>query len=875
MAMNRFVYAFAVLSISVASSAQSGRQLSRRELHSRQQQWFRQQRVTPQGYLPSGLRWKALQQLDQMMQAEESLQLTGAAVIPATPWRSIGPSSTNGFWGKATGRVFSLLVDPRNSSVVYAGTHGGGVWKSQNGGSTWLPLTDKQASLGAQSLAFDPNNPDIIYVGTGVDYGGGILKSTDGGSTWTNYPGPFVGPFGADPIFGGSAKINSIAVNPADSNILLAGTYPEFQSKPGVFRSTDGGKTWANVLSGTPGHNVAFDPTDGSIAYAALCGQFAGKGIYKSSDAGQTWSLVTGTTPHTLPSSSVIADCQILVQPSNNSMLFVPIKFNDGTRGLFKSIDTGLNWTRLPDPPETDVFYTSPSDPNVMFAGGFDLHRSLDGGQTWADISSGANGVVLHPDQHSYAFSADATKLYVGNDGGISSTTSISASTVNWANLNSSLADELFYPGISIEAANKNIGFGGSQDNGTQRYSGTLAWNTVECGDGGESAIDPKNPQNVYIACIFSDVKKSTTGGLAFGSFSEANTGIDTSDRAGFIAPLVMDPVNAQRLYFGTYRVYQTTNGAASWTAISPDLTSGGTLTTIAVSPNNANVVYSGSTDSNVWVSSNALLGGAATWAPRSSGLPLRYITQIVVDPRNSQTAYVTFSGFSGFNDSLGHVFKTTNGGSSWKDISGSLPNVPVNSVVVDPVLANTLYIATDIGTFRTGNSGSSWSPLMNGLPKAIANFLTLHKSSRTLRAATYGRSLFDAHLPIADLAITMTESPNPIPHGTNFDYTIRVTNNGPDSAGSVIITDSVPLGSTFVAVTSSVGTCTHPSAGGTGTVSCAAGNLLKGASVNVTLTLHDTAAAGSAVTNTAKASSTTPDPNLKNNSSMVKTNVN
>jgi uncharacterized repeat protein (TIGR01451 family) len=218
---------------------------------------------------------------------------------------------------------------------------------------------------------------------------------------------------------------------------------------------------------------------------------------------------------------------------------------------------------------------------------------------------------------------------------------------------------------------------------------------------------------------------------------------------------------------------------------------------------------------------------------------------------------------------------KIENRGSSWKDISGNLPNIPVNSIVVDPVLANTLYTATDVGAFWTQNGGASWSTLMNGLPKAIATFLQLHNPSRTLRAATYGRSLFDAHLPIADLALAMIESPSPIPHGAYFSYTIRVTNKGPDLAGNATITDTVPTGTTFVSVVPSVGTCTHPAVGGTGIVSCKAGSLLKGASATVTLILHDTAAAGSTVTDSAKGSSSTPDPRLNNNSSTPKTAVN
>jgi photosystem II stability/assembly factor-like uncharacterized protein len=722
------------------------------------QQWFESQRITSRGQIPSALRLRALQQLNDREQAQRTRMLPGASasITPsAMQWQSIGPTVANGFWGRATGRVLALAVDPRNADVVYAGTHGGGVWKTENGGSTWVPLSDMEASLGTESLAIDPTNPDTILVGTGADYGAGILKSTDGGATWTNYPGPFVGPFGSDVFFGGSARIHSVAIHPSDSKIVLVAAFLWPESMAGIFRSTDGGSSWTRVLGDTPGHNVAFDPTNGSIAYAALCGGYgppyggANAGIYKSLDAGQTWVLQTGTGEETLPSSSLIGDCQIVVQRSNPSTLFASVNFAGGAgRGLYKSLDAGGHWDRLPDPPATDLIYTSPTDPNTMFAGGVDLFRSRNGGQTWENVSTGVNEVVLHPDQHSYAFDASGSKLYVGNDGGVSSTTDISVAALAWTNLNSTQATHLFYPGISIGPANPRYGFGGSQDSGTQRYTGSTTWNANVCGDGGWTPIDFLSPGTVYTFCqgyLAPDfIWKSTDAG---DSWSSVVNGIDFSDRQGFMPPLVMDPSNPSRLYYGSVRVWQTLDAAASWAPISLDLTSGGILSTIAVAPTDADTIYAGTDDHRLWVTANALAGSSVTWSDRSAGLPPRSITQVVVAPDDAQVAYVTVSGFSGFDDDLGHVFKTSTGGLAWLDISGDLPNIPVNDLVVDPEDGEVVYVATDIGVLRSVDGGGEWAPLGTGLPRAIVTALRLDEATRTLRSATYGRSMWDLTL--------------------------------------------------------------------------------------------------------------------------------
>jgi len=293
-------------------------------------------------------------------------------------------------------------------------------------------------------------------------------------------------------------------------------------------------------------------------------------------------------------------------------------------------------------------------------------------------------------------------------------------------------------------------------------------------------------------------------------------------------------------------------------------------VSTIAVAPTDSNTVYAGTADGLFQVTLNALAGAGAVWNNRTSGLPQRFITHVAVDPHISTTAYVALSGFN-----AGHVFRTTDGGLTWKDISGNLPNIPVNAIAIDPVLTNTYYVATDIGVFRTRNGGLNWSSLGTGLPRAAVLGITLHNPTRTVRASTHGRSMWDIHVPIADLSTVMTESPNPVPHGTNLKYSLNVTNKGPDLATNAVVSDTTPVGTTFVSATTTAGTCTAPAVGTTGTLSCKVGNLASGAKATVTMTIKDTASAGSILTDTGRASSGTPDPNTKNNAVTVKTNVN
>ncbi len=764
------------------------------------EEWFYGQRQYPLGQIPTGARLKAIADIQAIQRSIRARRLTAsaggsspaaslAATLDAANWVSIGPRPTDGGSTYVTaGRVNAIAIDPRDNNTVYIGAAEGGVWKTTDGGVSWTALTDNQASLASGAIALDPQNPDTIYVGTGEEnfaqdsyYGAGILKSSDGGNTWTNIVGPFQ-----------RTHLGALAISPAGNGTLLC------SSDLGIFRSTDYAANWTRVLAGT-GSSVLFDPTDGTIAYAAL-GNVNGNainGIYRSTDAGQTWTPLPGSGANALPSSNV-GRIEIAIAPSTPTTLYAGIQDASSAKygellGIYKSTDSGATWNSTSAPnicpsPSNQCWYdmtirVDPKNPDVIFAAGsLVILRSMDGGSTWNQLNLiGPNQVEIHVDEHYLAFTPDGSKLYIANDGGIYSTTDVTNTFVSWTELNDTLAITQFYPGLSIHPSNTSIAFGGTQDNGTQRYRGIPSWGNVTCGDGGFTAIDPAVPAIAYAACDAIRTKsipilRTANGG---NSWTSNEYGINLQDRVQFIPPLAIDPSNPQTLYFGTYRVWQSRDGAGKWTAISPDLSSGGsaTIKAIGVSPSDPNTIYAGTSDSKVQLTSDALDGPIASWTDRSAGLPNRTVTHIAVDPTDPATAYVTFSGF--LTNSQGHVFKTTNSGANWTDISGNLPSLlPVNDLVVDPDIPDTLYIGTDAGVLVTTDAGATWTTLGNGLPLVVVDSLVLHRASRTLRAATHGRSMWDILVPLPSQSlqpIVNSLSPSSI-NGGGPGFTISVS---------------------------------------------------------------------------------------------------
>jgi hypothetical protein len=771
--------------------------------------WFYKQRAYPLKRIPPGARLRSLQQLDAKLAEEAAARARQPRDgndnrLPASSgsWQLIGPQPLNGFWGPNSGRVAAVAVDPTNNQVVYSGAAQGGVWKTTDGGNTWAELTDQQASLAIGSIAIDPENHNTVYVGTGEEnnsgdsyYGAGILKSTDGGNTWTNYPGPFAGGSG------GGARIGGLAVHPSNSNIVLAAVGCCGPQGWGIFQSTDGGMTWTSVFNnGSQAYNVIFNPTNGNIAYASV----DGNGVYVSTNAGATWSPDNGSGANSLPISGT-GRVALAMDPNNSSTLYAGIAnaSTGGIWGLYQTTNGGATWTQLTNAPNycggqcwyDNAIAVQPGNSDVIYAGG-DANptwRSLDGGNTWTNIST------IHPDTHAFIFTPDGTILYTGTDGGMWSTTQITATTPVWTDLNAGLATIQYYSGPSIDPANANAGYAGTQDNSTEQYNGSLTWNSVDCGDGGPTVIDFTNPNTAYVNCIQISLDKTTDNGA---SFTSMLNGINPNDNHQWVPPLTMDPNNAQNLYFGTQYVYQTTDGAGLWTAISPDLSggNGNSLTAIAVSPVNSNTVYTASSDDYLYVSTNALSGSSATWtniSGTSATLPPRFMTALAADPHSSTTAYVVFSGFSGYSDNLGHVFETTNGGSSWVDISGDLPNTPVNAIVVDPLLANTIYVGTDVGVFYTTNGGTSWAPLVTGLPRVAVLGMAYQAATQTLWAATHGRSMWATNVTAVTAlpGVTSLSPSSALLDGPTFTLTV---NGGAFNSSSVVQWNGNDLTTTF-----------------------------------------------------------------------------
>ncbi|HKU23487.1 MAG TPA: choice-of-anchor D domain-containing protein [Terriglobales bacterium] len=794
------------------------------------QQWFYQQRAYPNKKIPAGARLKAYQQFLKMQADQRSRQLkqqpTGpnvssssstafATALSTTAWTLIGPkpTSTPFEFNPVSGRVTALAVDPTNANIVYLGGAEGGVWKSTDGGTTWTPLTDNQPSLAIGSIAIDPENPQTIYVGTGEEnfnfdayFGAGILKSTDGGATWATVgTGPEDGPFGPKPYFYGG-YVGSLAVDPQNRQVLLAAV-SEVSNLGGVWRSADGGQTWTQIGLGLP-TQVFFDPTNGNVAYAAI----AGSGVYKSTNAGMTWTAVNGTGTNVLNVTNSFK-ISVALDPRHTSTLYASVtSYPDSSGsstvlGFYKTADGGANWTAIWTPAKSTSSnfpstYCSPAgepgqcwydnvvavDPtsSAVFVGGSleattnsesgALWRSDDGGITWSDIDppTTASGVqALHPDLHVIAFAAGGGPMYVGTDGGLWSTINISTSPVTWTNLNTPLALTQFYPGLSIAAYDSNFTLGGTQDNGVQYYSGSLVWQMIGCGDGAQTAIDPSGSGMVYIGCVYFPGPNNRGFLYKFipgSGWAEADSGIDGSDSGEFIPPLAIDPSNPQALYFGTYRVYQTLDGGANWTAISGSLSYSynGPLTAIAVAPSDPNTVYTGSDNGYIAGTFNASAGSGANWQIIGgvAGLPLRYITALAVDPHNARNVYATLSGYCQSGTSTcpsgkGHVFEYIDGSGAWNDLSGNLPDVPVNDIAVDPDMPNALYVATDIGVFATTDGGTTWAPLGTGLPSVVVLGLKVQHATRVLRAASHGRSAWDLQLPAPTGANLVFSVPN------------------------------------------------------------------------------------------------------------------
>jgi photosystem II stability/assembly factor-like uncharacterized protein len=723
------------------------------------EEWFAHSRQM-NGKMPSGLRLKALAGLETMRLNEKikfQKRFGTAAVIQGSaitgmspqdlglagtvaPWTSIGPKPMILGSTAYSGRISAIAIDPSNINVVYAGAAEGGIWKSTDAGSSWQPLTDTQNSLASGSIKLDPANPNIIYVGTGeansasdAYYGAGLLKSTDAGATWQNIQSPFV-------TGGTSVRIAALDIYPSNDNVLLAATTRTAGS--GIYRSTDAGATWTLVYSGGPTFAVRFLPNSPNTAVAVgFDVNLDQQVILRSTDAGVTWQVIIHASPD-FGFGDLTAQGSIALGTGHNT-IYAALGGNTAAL-LYKSTDAGATWTAVNNKTTTgQTMCTSacwysltlavhPTDPNLVYFGAVDLFRSTDGGNNWQSVTD-----ALHVDHHVLTFTPAGDRLYAGNDGGVWSTADPRASSLTWTSLNQDLATLQFYSGISMFPGNPNFGIGGTQDNGTLRYNGNPAWtNILITGDSFQTAIDPTTSSRLFTTTQFGHVWQSSNGGASFTQTSGLPVGNN------FFTPLVMDPSNHSRLYTAVSAVLYRTDNGSSWTQASGSM--GQQVNNIDVSPSDENTVYV-SAGNSVNVTRNAISASTPTYTSHSS--PGREVMKVAVDPHDPTVAYAGLGGFSA-SDGKGNVYKLTNSGSTWTNITSNLVDAPVNDIVVDPDVPNTLYIANDVGVFSSSDGGQTWNSMVNGLPRSVVMGLALDRATRTLRAATHGRSMFDVTLP-------------------------------------------------------------------------------------------------------------------------------
>ena len=710
---------------------------------------------------------------------EPSAGAVDQKLFGALRWRDIGP-----YRG---GRALAVAGVPGDSSTFYFGAVAGGVWKTTDGGNTWLPLTDETPISSVGALGVAPSNHDIIYVGTGeaaprgdMTYGDGVYKSVDGGKSWTH--------IGLED----TRQIGALIVDPHDPNIVLVAAFGHAfgpNAERGVFRTADGGKSWKKVLyknEQTGAIDVAFDPNDPRIVYAALwqarrqpwnfSSGGPGSGLYRSSDGGVTWKQLSGNG---LP-QGLLGRIHVSVSAANSRRVYAMIEAADG--GLYRSDDGGEHWQRINDDGRLSqrAWYFStiladPKDADTVYAENTGLFRSTDGGKTFELLPA------RHGDHHGiWIDPTDTDRIIEASDGGASISFDRGKT---WSTVYNQPTAQFYH--VSTDNRFPYYVYGAQQDNSSIAIAsmddqGAIVqrdWYDVFGGEAGFVLADPRNADIVYGSNenLIGRFNKQTMQEQVISVWpidASGHAAKDLEHRFNWTSPLALSPFDADTLYYGMERLYKTTNDGQSWSAISPDLTrndkskqqaSGGPITkditsveyydtifAIAESPLTRGMIWVGTDDGLIQLTRD----GGASWSNVTPHDMPAWSTISMIEPsrHDADTAYVAVDRHK-LDDIKPYVFRTVDGGKTWTRIDAGLPHGSfVHVVREDPAQRGLLYAATETGVFVSFDSGRHWQSLQLNLPRSPVHDLAVKDDNLVI--ATHGRSfwILDDVTPLRDV---------------------------------------------------------------------------------------------------------------------------
>lgn len=665
----------------------------------------------------------------------------------ATNWTFVGPTGAPG--GGGAGRINFIRIDPSNPQVMYAGAPAGGLWKTTDGGGSWTCLTDFLPIVGCSDLAIDPTNTNILYLGTGDLDGGdtpslGVMKSTDGGTTWNNTGLNF------NIIL--SRRIARILIDPTNTSIIYCGT------TAGIYKTYDAGVNWTQV-SASGIQDMEMKPGDPNTIYASKIT------LIKTTNGGASWSAVsTG-----LPQSSSVSRLAIAVTPNDPEYVYIlaGAAGSQGFQGIYRSTNSGVNFNSQASSPnllgwdvgggDTDgqAWYdlsiqVAPYNKDLVIVGGVNLWRSDDGGQSWYINAHwyGASGTpYVHADIHGLEFlPGTAGTYFVACDGGVFTTNDDGAS---FSDLSSNLCIAQIYK-LGASATNAGTIITGHQDNGTNRKVGS-AYDEVLGGDGMDCFIDNTTDNNMFGSLYYGDIYRSTNGG---NSFSGITNGL--SGNAGWVTPWKQDPNNSNTLYCGYDQIFISTNLGSSWTQLGT-LPNSSSLTEIEIAPTNSRYIYTTS-----GASVYRTMDGGTTWTNITGSISTsgNAVAGITVSPYDENTIWMCHSGYSGTSK----VYYSTDAGTTWINMSYGLPNIPANAIKAVPQTGNNLvFVGMDAGVYYRSDNSNGWQPYFSALPLAPVSDFEIFLPTMTLRAATYGRGVWECPIdatlftPLADFSTNAT----------------------------------------------------------------------------------------------------------------------